>query len=268
MRNVSSISIDDPSLLVLSLAWSTCAAEPSTLAISLSDGRLGILNYKSPNSSLNLHAHSLEAWTVAWSRKSCNDGVHQLYSGGDDSSLCTHHLACSLAVPESGNVPAIEASNPTAYDNKTHSAGVTAILPIATDTADEQIVLTGSYDEFLRVLLPATQSKRSTLLAKKRLGGGIWRLKLLSPDELAHTGQPIFKVLASCMHAGVRVVEVSRRGELDWTIRVVASFEEHESMNYASDACMKLGEDGVRSTKYVSTSFYDRKLCVWKIKDD
>ncbi len=64
------------------------------------------------------------------------------------------------------------------------------------------------------------------------------------------------------MHAGSRIVKLSR-GEQDrddWTFEVLARFEEHKSMNYGSDVQPSEG-----STKtIVSTSFYDRLLCLWR----
>lgn len=33
-------------------------------------------------------------------------------------------------------------------------------------------------------------------------------------------------------------------------------------MNYASDASVEMSKNGLSSATYVSTSFYDRKLCI------
>jgi hypothetical protein len=77
----------------------------------------------------------------------------------------------------------------------------------------------------------------------------------------------IFMVLASCMHAGVRVLRVARDGDEKWSIKVLAKFEEHESMNYASDVGPRLNAAGGEENNAitcVSTSFYDRKLCIWR----
>lgn len=67
------------------------------------------------------------------------------------------------------------------------------------------------------------------------------------------------------MHAGTRVVRLCK-GENGgrWEFDVVASFEEHESMNYGSDAQPR---DGAVKT-IVSTSFYDKKLCLWRLDLD
>jgi len=62
------------------------------------------------------------------------------------------------------------------------------------------------------------------------------------------------------MHAGARVVELRRDAEGQWRIEVLARFEEHKSMNYGSDV---QPADG-RVKTIVSTSFYDKLLCLWR----
>lgn len=268
MRSLSSVQVADPSLLVLSLAWSPSLARPSTLAVSLSSGQVKILDYKTANNTLiTIQSHSLEAWTVAWSITGCKDGTCILYSGGDDSTFCKHSEVGLQSILEN-SAESDEVHQSTSCDVKTHGAGVTAILPIATGTAGEEVLLTGSYDEVLRILIPVGTGRRSKVLAEKRLGGGVWRLKLLSTDQSIDDGELEVKVLASCMHAGARVVGIRRSKGQEWTVRTLARFEEHESMNYASDTSMEMSKDGLRSTICVSTSFYDRKLCIWKIKTE
>ena len=76
------------------------------------------------------------------------------------------------------------------------------------------------------------------------------------------------------MHAGARVVEVShivdrpdgdRDGE-SWSVRVLAEFTEHTSMNYASDVWTFQREaTGDAKLFCVSSSFYDKRVCVWNI---
>ncbi len=260
MRSFSSIQIADPSVLVLSLAWSPSSAQRTYLAVTLSSGQIGVIDYKNPESPVRtLRAHSLEAWTIAWSLKYGNGQSYVLYSGGDDSALCKHIIP--------GHEGADEGSSIEISDVKTHGAGVTAVLSVAAEFAGEEILLTGSYDEFLRILTLGAASRRSQVLCEKRLGGGVWRLKLLKHELSPADGKLKILVLACCMHAGAAIVEINRSEEQDWEIRILALFEEHESMNYASDARNEIGEVNVRSTTYVSTSFYDRKLCIWSIKD-
>jgi diphthamide biosynthesis protein 7 len=77
------------------------------------------------------------------------------------------------------------------------------------------------------------------------------------------------------MHAGTRVVRLSRCGD-GWEFGVLAKFEEHKSMNYGSDVQPLLtgvgGDGGVEGGAeqqhekrvIVSTSFYDKLMCVWR----
>lgn len=82
------------------------------------------------------------------------------------------------------------------------------------------------------------------------------------------------------MHAGSRIVRLDRRrssdseGSDEWDFEVLARFEEHESMNYGSDVRPLVGNgeggvgDGVArkgERTVVSTSFYDRLMCVWRV---
>ena len=72
----------------------------------------------------------------------------------------------------------------------------------------------------------------------------------------------ICRILASCMHAGVMILEVRRDEAGKWFIDVIGKFEEHESMCYASDG-RPYGVKGLGGFIVISTSFYDKKLCVW-----
>lgn len=82
------------------------------------------------------------------------------------------------------------------------------------------------------------------------------------------------------MHAGTRIVQVIREEkkkdddddeEEEWRFHVLAKFEEHESMNYGSDVQPELQEgkkerEEKEKKKIVSTSFYDRRLCLWTVE--
>ena len=62
------------------------------------------------------------------------------------------------------------------------------------------------------------------------------------------------------MHAGARIVELTRCADDQWTISVLAKFEEHKSMNYGSDVQPGSGA----GQTIISTSFYDKLLCLWR----
>ena len=67
------------------------------------------------------------------------------------------------------------------------------------------------------------------------------------------------------MHAGAKILEIRRMENGDWIIDILAKFVEHESMNYASAGCPRITLQGdVGSYVVLSTSFYDKKLCMWE----
>lgn len=224
--------------------------------------------------------HSLEAWVVAFSPpqsppppnpppEPTPPSSSTLFSGGDDSAL-----QYTTYTPST--------DPPTPYSPitlRTHTAGVTAILPLPL-LGGAHIVLTGSYDDTLRVfaitpLHTTFGAKQAQLLAERNLGGGVWRLNLVG--EPAYAGSDnrwAVTVLASCMHAGARVLRVTGGdgggggGDNAVGVEVLARFEEHQSMNYGSDwsRVERSSEgDGKRWETFVSTSFYDRLLCVWSM---
>ncbi|KAK8069225.1 hypothetical protein PG994_005841 [Apiospora phragmitis] len=208
-------------------------------------------------------AHTLEAWTVAFSPalyEVTDQRLFTIYSGGDDSMLL--QAACNLQ----SDTPHIEAVQ-SVIKTKGHGAGVTAILPLDIAFEDKaRVVLTGSYDDHLRVYAayesgPKTLAMRAQLLQETNLDGGVWRLKLVSLTKQSNCWEAT--VLASCMHAGSRVLRVTGSSKMEeCAVEVVARFEEHKSMNYGSDF-QPGSETPGGDLKVISTSFYDKLLCFW-----
>lgn len=140
---------------------------------------------------VDVHKHDLEAWTVAvvtLGSKSTSlsaPSTRLILSGGDDSALIASMVdATSTSTPEdlaNGILPLWK-------DQRTHNAGVVSILPLpqiqgqGAHTGGGIIpVVTGSYDEFIRIyeLDATTYPYRAKLQTDLRLNGGVWRLKLL-----------------------------------------------------------------------------------------
>lgn len=238
-----------------------------------------------PFSQVYLQTHSEEAWTVSTFDIPSPPGKHNrfLLSGGDDCALKTSllNLASSISGPESTPDLKILTSLPIDgwTDAKSYNGGVTAILPLSPtliispdphfpDQLETAIpLLTGSYDDTIRLYLinPSTLLRR--LILDARLGGGVWRLKLM--DEYDNATKHHFIILASCMHAGVRILRVCYDAALTstvgWTLDVMARFEKgHNSMVYCCDF---LREEGAGAYTVVSTSFYDKKICTWGFVD-
>jgi diphthamide biosynthesis protein 7 len=105
-------------------------------------------------------SHILEPWTMAFSPDSS-----LIFSGGDDAVLqCTPFKAEGT---DDGTVA------PLWSDRRIHQAGVTAILPVG-----DQLLITGSYDDHIR-LISAPPTGRRQALSELNLSGGVWRLKML-----------------------------------------------------------------------------------------
>lgn len=250
--NIRTITVWDPSVLVLSLAYQVSNGT-SQIAVSGSSGSIAVFSdtYREHRVIDPNLAHSQEAWTVAWSRQGLSgdndlETEPSLYSGGDDSVLLKHDTRVQHSLIR---------------DQKTHTAGVTAIVVLPILHEGQEVLITGSYDEYIRVLLPRSHGRsKATVLAEARLGGGVWRISRPYKDNFAQDEEDTkFNVLASCMHAGAKIVHIQRTAGT-WSIEVIARFKEHESMNYASD--VRANEEG---HLFASTSFYDRKLCVWSL---
>lgn len=205
-------------VLVLSLAFSPTRRD--TLAATLSTGEVATVALESGEVVECWAPHTLEAWTCVFTP----DG-RGVYSGADDSVVCLWDVA---------------GGSEAWRDRRSHGAGVTAVLPVGGEGA----VLTGSYDEGLRAFeVRGGGGGRRAVVGEVRVeGGGVWRLGWMGEGQK--------RVLASCMHAGTRVVAVEG-------LEVVAGWAEGESMNYASD----VAADG----RVVSCSFYDKRLSLWSV---
>ena len=253
-----------PEIMLLCLAWSPLS--PTSIAVSLSDGTVAIVDTMNLTVVVKIpQAHSLEAWVVAWSNVA---GSNSIYSGGDDSVFCRHRLKENPKQDSAQNRLSLQGS--CIRDRKIHSAGVTSILTLCKDDQDGEILLTGSYDESVRVLRVAPGLPRPKILAEKRLHGGVWQmrcLKVSGASTSTYRDRSCFSILASCMHAGCRVLQVRYSADHTWTIVLVGTFEGHESMNYASDVQLPAGGQTLEDLTFASTSFYDKKLCVWQLEN-
>jgi len=176
LEPLSTYQFFDPAILALSLAWHPIDA--NKLGVTASDGGVYIVDTTvrveeatgTPNQILE---HELEAWTLVFSHNAST-----IYSGGDDASLRFSTLATSESQEEE------EIFTPIQWqDRQSHQAGVTAILPLATE---ENILITGSYDDNIRIL-HAPLMGRKQILAEENLEGGVWRLKLLYQDSQARS---------------------------------------------------------------------------------
>ncbi|MQL90280.1 hypothetical protein Taro_022870 [Colocasia esculenta] len=217
--------------MCLCLDWNPSA---TCISVGLSDGSVSIVS--SGNGKLQVsetwEAHGYEVWAASFD-------THQpqlLYTGSDDCRFSCWDLRESPAKPVFQNA-------------KSHKMGVCCI---AKSPSNSNMLLTGSYDEFLRVWdVRATSSPlNETSIC---LGGGVWRIK--------HHPDVSGVVLAACMHNGFAVVKIMEEG-----ITVVEDYKKHESLAYGAD--WKRGDlfkkDGAKRGSLVATcSFYDKLLRIW-----
>ncbi|KAL9005632.1 MAG: hypothetical protein Q9188_001588 [Gyalolechia gomerana] len=257
-----------PDTLILSLAWAPQHLHSDFIAVSLSTGVISMVDSVHLMSESKHHSHSLEAWVVAWSTAIDYPAV---YSGGDDSALCLHRLRNAWEVENVFDAtPQATLHGDFVSDSKIHGAGVTSIVPLWINENNDEYLLTGSYDEYVRVVQIKSDVRKPQVLVEKRLDGGVWQLRQLEVSEssiIEKDGKLSFMILASCMHAGCKVFRICRMANGDWSIGILGKFEEHESMNYASDARLEASGQSLEDMTFVSTSFYDKKMCVWKLED-
>lgn len=177
LEHTSSKQISDKSTLVLDILWHP--SRPDIIAVTLSDGALSLCQSNDtakpwePSSRITtteLATHSLEPWTLAFSPKASH-----IFSGGDDAVL----QSLQLSLEPASDADVTPSSTTLWTDRKSHEAGVTAILPLATD-----LLITGSYDDRIR-LIAAPPMGRRQVLAELDLGGGVWRLRMLDDGTVS-----------------------------------------------------------------------------------
>lgn len=209
--------------LSLALEWSH---DNESIIVSDSGGHVTLWRLTSDTSLqlvTRIHGHGFEAWTVCLSKHDTNI----FYSGGDDCKLNCYDVRVSEGGPVRSN-------------KSEHSMGVTSMV---CDQRHDNILLTGSYDEHVRVwdIRNIKYSQESW-----SVGGGVWRLK-------PHPDNPD-TVLVAAMHDGFKVLD---KGE------VTKEYRQHESLAYGADWVTKCSLDN-KNVQFVATcSFYDKLFKVW-----
>jgi diphthine methyl ester acylhydrolase len=321
LRNRGTQGVDDISIAALAVTTST--GETKVLKVGIPvvrdvfDARLEHAEVSILSASETIDGRELEAWTVATVNLSTSEGQdgaeggsRLLLSGGDDSALIASTL--TPAIPEWCATPSddgIGGVTPLWKDRKTHTAGIVSILPLEFPVTSGQPddvhpptipILTGSYDDYIRVFELDSKTYRPKFKAECRLDGGVWQLKLLdeydgnaqreAEDELKPRRQHHYLLLASLMYRGVALVRVTYTfapaGAGEWSVTPVLHFRaSHQSMVYSCDARRETERDeqsqdlaesessantpaeGAPRYTIVSSSFYDMKICTWPFVD-
>ncbi|KAK7265010.1 hypothetical protein RJT34_32626 [Clitoria ternatea] len=229
LKEVTSEKISDS--MCLFLDWNPSA---TSISVGLSDGSLSIVSLH--ESKLEIQevwkAHDFELWTTSFDIHH----PHLVYTGSDD---------CKFSCWDLRDRP----PNPVFQCSKVHKMGVCCIEK---SPHDSNMLLTGSYDEFLRVwdLRSISKPLNETSIS---LGGGVWRVK-------HHPFIPGL-VLAACMHNGFAIVGI--KGD---KAQVLETYKQHDSLAYGAD--WQKGEanhTGGKTKPLVATcSFYDKLIRVWR----
>ncbi|XP_015692149.1 diphthine methyltransferase homolog [Oryza brachyantha] len=228
LRDVCSGDIS--SSMCLFVDWNQTA---DSLSVGLSDGSLSVVSMREDRLEVSEQwtAHQYEVWTCYFDRAK----PHLLYSGSDDCSFSCWDLRQSP-------------SNSVFQNKKSHNMGVCCI---AQNPLERNMLLTGSYDEFLRVWDMRSMVKPVSVKSLN-LGGGVWRIKY----------HPVIAdvVLAACMHNGFAIVKVGTGDAA-----VMETYSKHESLAYGADWQTREGAEQSKNCSVVATcSFYDRLLRVWQ----
>ncbi|RKF82994.1 Diphthine methyltransferase [Golovinomyces cichoracearum] len=299
IKQLASHQVAPKNILVLSFAWYPIvnihdAIQYPIAFFTLSNGQVLAIRFSSDfesfsalNGGTPLIVHEDNAWTCAVTRST-------LFSGSDDSILSRLDLDHELIDSRDENI--VEASKkdlvngPLAQTNyKGHNAGVIAILILPTPSSENlaNFILTGSYDDYVRVFFvkPNNFGMRPNNIstqAELKIGNGVWRLKMMGARALKlrdKNDEWEYMVLASCMRGGALILKVTGSYNGDWHIEILAEMRAHQSMCYASDVQPQSSfSKGCESYKdefpdqmspprvwtVVSSSFYDKLLVVWE----
>lgn len=275
---------EDSSIPALFLAWTPqdwfTEGKADGFAVTFSDGQTTV--FGTTNGDITKHEkitevgtfkarEMIEVWFVAMD---VYPKSPFLFTGDDFGSLHTRRFTLESSDANHGDddedgqsiLPSILQDHDDRAQH--HTAGVTSILPLPLPLfGDAPILVTGSYDEYVRVY---HATRKGAVLAELCLGGGVWRLLGLNVENttlLSGSGPQEWRilVLASCMHGGTRVVRITGDGQSQWNIEIVAEFTEHESMNYASDVWKGDQRGKASELLCLSSSFYDRRVCLWRV---
>ena len=186
------------------------------------------------------NAHSLEAWISCWSRVD-DKKENIIYSGGDD------------AVFQAWDIRAEDPSR-VFMDRKTHQAGVCCV----TETpSDPNIVLTGSYDQNIRIW-DWRNTNRPVCTTQCDTGGGVWRLK-----SNPHNPRVL---LAACMYNGFFIYKIMP-GDGNNALKLVEceQYPHQQTLSYGAAWQFPRPDSQHLTRKDVvaTCSFYDNLLHIW-----
>ncbi|KAF7831265.1 diphthine methyltransferase-like protein [Senna tora] len=235
LKEVTSEKISNS--MCLYLDWNPSA---TSITVGLSDGSVSIVSLLESNLEVQetWKAHDFELWTTSFDSHQPN----LVYTGSDDCKFIGWDLRESPS------------SRMVFQNSKVHKMGVCCI---AKNPHDENSLLTGSYDEYLRVwdLRSISKPVNETSIC---LGGGVWRVK-------HHPFIPGL-VLAACMHNGFAIAAITGK-----EAKVLETYKKHDSLAYGGDwqrGEAMLGRGKKKKPLVATCSFYDRLVRIWMPEND
>ncbi|KAK5093212.1 hypothetical protein LTR70_004855 [Exophiala xenobiotica] len=294
-QDLSTDTRDTHVLLVATTQFGNTKIVKTTLSASSTDPET---SHRSLFQRILVHKQSfgLEAWTTLPLLDAVTDQLLVL-SGGDDGQLIVSSVSCPHSTAPTNNELDLETLIPTKLhvDKRTHEAGIVSICflgvlhPLPRDpsqsaatstTPKETLILTGSYDEHLRLFLltqPSSNYASVTLklLTELKLNGGVWRIELLDQYPTGSESINHHYILLIAGHtAGAFIIRLSckrtedKGGERQYAFTIEKHFTEHDSLVYAVCANRVETNEPHRKWHVLSTSFYDKKVCNWEWTDE
>ena len=267
-------STNTPPPLCLSLNWNSGAAYKQE---SLHRENTQIVSTYS-NGKVAIHDVAFLSEGVQIIQRECWDAHNMFTSPAEVWSACFQGRNTVLSCGDEGNLKLWDtrATFRPVQVLKIFEAGVTCVSP---HPKLHNLVACGSYDETISLFdirYVDPNKKNSFFHAKKKLGGGIWRIKWHPYRNN--------RMLVGAMHGGCRVLNVlgmqalstheikptessiySYEGpESVMNVKVTKKFTEHESMAYGADwlVCRHPTREGYFEAAG-SCSFYDRAVFLW-----
>mmetsp|Transcript_29785 Transcript_29785/g.41130 ORF Transcript_29785/g.41130 Transcript_29785/m.41130 type:complete len:380 (-) Transcript_29785:89-1228(-) len=236
---IQKIGCSEEGGLCTSVAWSAPTSPAALIATATSACELVVLDATAPGAMrptmLLPQAHQLEIWNIAFHRYQSM----LLLSGADD--CCFKGWDLRLGGGE-GADPVLEG---LFSNRREHGAGVCCISP---SPWQEHVILTGSYDEKIRLWDTRSLSK-PIVTTQVSAPGGVWRLKW-HPDKRG-------MLVAACMYGGFCLLNgVDSEGKLE----VGNQYCGHDNSKIAYGVDWWKGEG---KSIVASCSFYERKVNLW-----
>lgn len=245
----------------------------------------------SQNKLIHANRESIEAWATTTVIDQENKKIYVI-SGDDISQLLISAVEANTISDTNAQIDVSALDSVLLFTNKRlHEAGIVSITNIGKHpilpaeqtskwaNASGTLILTGSYDEHIRLFLFATPTNAEPMvkfekLAELNLGGGVWRI--ISLDQYTtHEGNEHEYILLIAGHfGGALIVRLSisrddaRDSDWEYDFHIEKRFEGHGEEGLVYAVAGKQDKINARKWDVISASFYDKKICNWDWIDE